>query len=75
MLDEIPQRWVENGPSNGFKGEAQKNEYYTFQLGVFAAQQDLSDLKLVFAKVSSIAVTVYELVFLLIFTTVKQTPL
>ena len=49
MLDEIPQRWVENGPSNGFKGEAQKNEYYTFQLGVFAAQQDLSDLKVEFS--------------------------
>ena len=50
MLDEIPQKWVQNGPSNKFKGEAQKNEYYTFQLGVFAAQKDLSDLKVEFSS-------------------------
>ncbi|NVK53061.1 MAG: hypothetical protein HWD85_09015 [Flavobacteriaceae bacterium] len=53
MLDEIPQRWVQNGPSNEFKGEAQRNEYYTFQLGVFAAQNDLSDLKVQFAALKN----------------------
>jgi len=53
MLDEIPQKWIKSGPSNEFKGEAQKNEYYTFQLGVFAAQKDLEDLKVEFSSLKN----------------------
>ncbi|WP_299578037.1 glycoside hydrolase domain-containing protein [uncultured Sunxiuqinia sp.] len=53
MLDEIPQRWIKKGPSNNFKGEAQRNEYYTFQLGVFAAQKDLADLKVEFTSLKN----------------------
>ena len=53
MLDEIPQKWIESGPSNEFKGEAQRNEYYAFQLGVFAAQQDLTDLKVEFSALKN----------------------
>lgn len=53
MLDEIPQKWIESGPSNEFNGEAQRNEYYTFQLGVFAAQKDLTDLKVEFSPIKS----------------------
>lgn len=53
MLDEIPQRWIENGPANTFKGEAQKNEYYTLQLGVYAAQKDLKDLKVEFSALKN----------------------
>jgi hypothetical protein len=53
MLDEIPQKWIQSGPSNKFNGEAQKNEYYTFQLGVFAAQKDLTDLKVEFSSLTN----------------------
>lgn len=53
MLDELPQRWIQRGPSNVFSGEAQRNEYYTFQLGVFAAQKDLADLKVEFAALKN----------------------
>ncbi len=49
MLDEIPKKWIESGPSTFFKGEALKNEYYAFQLGVFAARKDLQDLKIEFS--------------------------
>ncbi len=49
MLDEVPQKWIQNGPSDEFEGEAKRNEYYTFQLGVFAAQKDLEDLKVEFS--------------------------
>ncbi len=49
MLDEIPLRWIESGPSTVFKGEALKNEYYAFQLGVFAARKDLQDIKIEFS--------------------------
>lgn len=45
MLDEIPQKWIHKGPSKVFQGEALRNEYYTFQVGVFAAQKELDNLK------------------------------
>ncbi len=53
MLNEIPQKWIQSGPSDKFIGEAYKNEYYTFQLGVFAAQKDLSDLKVEFSPLEN----------------------
>lgn len=53
MLDEIPQKWIETGPSIKFKGEAQRNEYYAFQLGIFAAQKNLEDLKVEFSALKS----------------------
>lgn len=53
MLDEVPQKWIESGPSSEFKGEAHKNEYYTFQLGVFATQMDLNDLKVEFSSLKN----------------------
>jgi len=49
MLDEIPQKWIQTGPSGEFQGEAQRNEYYTFQLGVFASRKDLEDVKVEFS--------------------------
>ena len=53
MLDEIPQKWIESGPSNQFDCEAQKNEYYAFQLGIFAAKKDLQDLKADFSPLKN----------------------
>ena len=53
MLDEIPQRWIEKGPSKVFSGEAQRNEYYTFQLGIFAAQKELSVLRVTFSPLKN----------------------
>jgi hypothetical protein len=48
MLDEIPQKWIHKGPSKEFQGEALRNEYYAFQLGIYAAQKDLDNLKVEF---------------------------
>jgi len=50
MLDEIPQKWIQSGPSNEFAGVAQKNEYYTYQLGVYASQKRLDHLKVEFTS-------------------------
>ncbi|GAB3664564.1 DUF6067 family protein [Echinicola sediminis] len=50
MLDEIPYRWIQQGPSAVFEGEACQNEYYTFQLGVFASQKELRDVQLSFSS-------------------------
>jgi hypothetical protein len=50
MLDEIPHKWVKKELSNMFHGEALKDEYYAFQIGVFAHQQDLKDVKVEFSE-------------------------
>ena len=41
MTDEVPLRWIEAGPSSEFRGQAQRNEFYTFQVGVYAARQSV----------------------------------
>jgi hypothetical protein len=50
MKDEIPFRWVQKGPSQKFTGEALRNEYYAFQLGVFAAEKELQNVKVEFTS-------------------------
>ena len=42
---ELPVRWVD-GPKDVFKGYALRNEYYTWQFGVWAAGKDLKNLKI-----------------------------
>ncbi len=44
MKDEIPWRWVQSGPSSLFTGVAMKNEYYAFQVGVFASTGEITEL-------------------------------
>jgi hypothetical protein len=44
MHDALPLRWIERGPSDAFAGQAQPNEYYAFQVGVWALQP-LADLR------------------------------
>jgi hypothetical protein len=50
MRDEIPLKWVQNGPLKKFTGEAMKNEYYAFQIGVFAIKKELKDVKVKFSS-------------------------
>ncbi|MCX8052774.1 MAG: DUF6067 family protein [Armatimonadetes bacterium] len=38
MTDHLPQRWIKSGPSMEFRGEAARGEFYTFQIGVYAAR-------------------------------------
>lgn len=49
MKDELPLRWVKSGPANGFRGEAQRNEFYVFQIGVWAARTNLAGLDVAFS--------------------------
>jgi hypothetical protein len=44
MLDELPRRWIEAGPRDTFRGEAARGEFYAFQIGLFAATQEVHDL-------------------------------
>lgn len=55
MPDDLPVRWIEHGPSNRFAGTAQRNEFYPFQVGVFAARGDLEDLRVQFGDLVSAA--------------------
>jgi hypothetical protein len=52
MRDELPLRWVIAGPSDEFSGDACRNEYYTFQLGVYASESSLENLKVEFSDLA-----------------------
>ncbi len=52
MKDNIPLKWIQEGTGNSFHGQAFKNEYFVFQLGVFASQMDLKDLRVEFSALS-----------------------
>jgi hypothetical protein len=47
MNNELPQRWIEKGPMNIFNGEADQEENYAFQLGVYALK-DLQNVQISF---------------------------
>ncbi|SDF50654.1 hypothetical protein SAMN05216464_11940 [Mucilaginibacter pineti] len=46
MFDDLPYKWIKTGTSNSFQGSALRNEYYVFQLGVFASKQALKNVKI-----------------------------
>jgi hypothetical protein len=48
MLDNIPQKWILEPEQNRFRGEADRNEYYCFQLGLFAVDS-IEDVRVHFA--------------------------
>ncbi len=49
MTNDIPQKWVEDGVTNSFAGDALRGEYYTFQVGVFANKSDLKNVTVEFS--------------------------
>jgi hypothetical protein len=53
MRSGLPLRWIEAGANTPFAGEAERGEFYVFQLGVFAARQNLSDVRLQFSSLTS----------------------
>ncbi|MEG1749089.1 MAG: DUF6067 family protein [Tannerellaceae bacterium] len=48
LVNQLPARWAMNGPSSSFKGEAMPNEYYVWQVGVWAAKEQLKNVRLQF---------------------------
>ena len=51
MLDNIPQKWVTGQEKLNFSGEACRNEYYVFQLGLVALR-DIEDVKVTFSSLA-----------------------
>ncbi len=45
MTDDLPRRWIGTGPRSTFTGNARPNEYYTFQIAVWAAREAIADLQ------------------------------
>lgn len=48
MTDDLPLRWMRNGPSAQFRGKAARGEFYVFQIGVYAAKQAIEDIRVEF---------------------------
>ena len=53
MTDDLPQRWIKKGPGQYFTGQADKGEYYAFQLGIFA-RRDMQDVKISFTDLKAV---------------------
>ncbi|MBC9796786.1 hypothetical protein IBL28_12455 [Sinomicrobium sp. FJxs] len=46
MKDHLPQKWVTGTLPSTFRDKVQKGENYTFQLGIWAKDQDLADVSI-----------------------------
>lgn len=44
MPDDIPAKWIADGPQNKLVDTASKNEYFTFQVAVFASEKNLHNI-------------------------------
>ena len=53
MTDEIPLRWTEHEPAKRFQGTAARNEYYVFQIGVYALRKELERINVTFSDLRS----------------------
>ena len=52
MTDDLPLRWVERGPEGAIEGEAARNEFVAFQLGLYAVGQDANNVAVRFGDLS-----------------------
>ncbi len=59
MLDNIPQKWILNPVKDKFSGFAERNEYYTFQIGLWAIE-NIEDVTLEFTSLKGKSYTIPE---------------
>ncbi len=52
MFHDIPYRWTTKGAGNLFFAEADQNEYFVFQIGLWAVQQDIKNIKVKFSDLT-----------------------
>ncbi len=53
MTDDLPLRWIQKGPQTVFRGEAARGEYYSFQVGVYAGREDISNVTVLFGDLKN----------------------
>ncbi len=49
MTTDLPERWAAAGPAGTFAGRAARGEYFTFQIGLWAARRPIEDLEVRFS--------------------------
>jgi len=49
MTENIPQKWISEGPGKKFSGKPMRGEYYCFQVGLFAHKQEIEDVTVSFS--------------------------
>ncbi len=49
----IPARWAKKAPDLSFEGDASKNEFYCWQIGVWAVKADVKNVQVTFSDFSS----------------------
>lgn len=55
MTTDIPYKWIADNRHDYFNGQADKGEYYTFQLGVWAARSGVEKLRVDFTELTNAA--------------------
>ncbi len=55
MKDEMPYRWLTTQPTNSFTATTLRDEYYAFQLGLYAVTQSLQNVHVTFSALQSAA--------------------
>ncbi len=70
MTSNIPEKWAQEGTTNEFIGNADKGEYFTFQLGIYPLNSDFKNINIQFddlngsdgkSKIPSSALTCFNL--------------
>lgn len=60
LVNELPVRWIKNGASTKFEGVALRNEYYTWQIGVWAAHDKVEQVHLTFSDLTNGSATIQK---------------
>lgn len=53
MTDDLPLRWVVNGPCAEVQGEAERGEFFVFQVGVYACRRAVQNLAVEYTDLKS----------------------
>jgi hypothetical protein len=53
MTDDLPLRWILKGPRNEFQGEARREEFFVFQVGVLACGTAIEKLSIDYSDLKS----------------------
>ncbi len=53
MFHDLPYRWTTKGATGQFAAEADQNEYFVYQIGVWAARKEVNNIKITFTDLRS----------------------
>jgi hypothetical protein len=52
MFEDLPYKWIQEGPSANFYGKANRGEYYVFQVGLYAFKENIEDVDITFSSLN-----------------------